>query len=332
MFKTRNLFVIPAMLFILSCTSTSGNVDSSDEISMAAENISIQLMENSTLTSGSIAVLPFVEGESNETNSFSTYLTDELISALFKKGGNAFQIMERSQVDQLLKEAKFASTGLISEDTAVQLGNMIGVEGLIIGSFQRISDKVKINSRLVSIETGKINSVGDGKISFTAYQSVLESMKAMSSPESRESKTKDLPTLTPGTLTIGYTDYELGGYLQHTETNPVGLDPSLAELIAEDLSLDTKWVLIPSNNDYFQSIVKALNNNMVDMFISTTSIFEERTPFVLFSHPYIELANNDHFAISFKKGNTQLKDAIDPIIREYRKNGTIEKLIQQYLD
>jgi hypothetical protein len=48
-----------------------------------------------------------------------------------KKG---YMIVERSRVDQVLKEQGLGLTGAIDQSTAAEIGKILGVQGLIVGS------------------------------------------------------------------------------------------------------------------------------------------------------------------------------------------------------
>lgn len=53
---------------------------------------------------------------------------DELVSALIAdlSGSGEMEILDRANVDRILREQKFSNSGLVDEKTAVELGRLIG--------------------------------------------------------------------------------------------------------------------------------------------------------------------------------------------------------------
>lgn len=170
--KYKLLTLFCAFLLIWSCSSSPQSA--TEEIAWLAEDFAEDLIYSVDPDDiGKMAVIPFVESISNENDAFSNYFADELITAFIQESWGSLDIYERTQVNQLMEEAQFAATGMISEDTAVELGKMIGVDALVIGTFTKVGDRVRINSRLVVIETGQISAAVNGDLSAEAYHSLV---------------------------------------------------------------------------------------------------------------------------------------------------------------
>jgi TolB-like protein len=67
-----------------------------------------------------------------------------------------FQLVERNKLSEALKEIELGQTGLIDESTAPKAGEMMGAEQLVTGSFQVMGPDIRIDSRLMEVETTKI--------------------------------------------------------------------------------------------------------------------------------------------------------------------------------
>ena len=59
-------------------------------------------------------------------------LSNRLRTELFKT--DKFDVIERSKVDEILKEQGFQKTGCTNSDCAVEVGQLIGVKVIIVGS------------------------------------------------------------------------------------------------------------------------------------------------------------------------------------------------------
>ena len=69
---------------------------------------------------------------------------------------SCFNLVERIKISEALKEMELGQTGLVDEKTAPQVGKMIGAEGLVTGSFQIVGQAVRIDARLLDVETGRV--------------------------------------------------------------------------------------------------------------------------------------------------------------------------------
>ncbi|MDD5658146.1 MAG: CsgG/HfaB family protein, partial [Elusimicrobia bacterium] len=66
------------------------------------------------------------------------------------------QAVERSLLNKLMDEHALERTGLMEPATAKRLGAMLVVDGIVAGSFVTLGSRVKINARLIQVETGLI--------------------------------------------------------------------------------------------------------------------------------------------------------------------------------
>jgi tetratricopeptide (TPR) repeat protein len=103
-----------------------------------------------------VVILPFrnITGKNEDMwlgDSFSESLTMGLLNV------SSLQMIERSQISQLIKEQQFGQTGLVDEDSAPRLGKMLGAEIVILGSYQKVGDQLQANVRFVHVETGQID-------------------------------------------------------------------------------------------------------------------------------------------------------------------------------
>jgi len=69
----------------------------------------------------------------------------------------ALEILERSQIQALFKEQNFGQSLQVNEQSAPQLGQMLGAKWILIGSYQRQGQQLLINARFVNVETGKVD-------------------------------------------------------------------------------------------------------------------------------------------------------------------------------
>lgn len=102
-----------------------------------------------------IAVLDFeLKGAGFETEDMGAIVAEWFITALVKEG--RFDVIERSLLNKILEEQKLGMSGVIDENTATQLGKLLGVKVIISGSVLRVQHILEINARIIDIETASI--------------------------------------------------------------------------------------------------------------------------------------------------------------------------------
>lgn len=117
-----------------------------------------------------IAVIEFPNLEGNVSD-LGKYLAEELTTRLFRTG--RFQIIERQLMKKMMEEQKLNASGLIDEKTASKLGRILGVDALTTGTIAELNTGVKINARLIAVETGAVFAVASAKIPMSKEVEVL---------------------------------------------------------------------------------------------------------------------------------------------------------------
>jgi len=84
-------------------------------------------------------------------------LTERLRAELFKTG--KYQVIERSRVDVILKEQGFQQSGCTDAQCAVEIGRLVNVSAIVLGSVSKIGNIYTVSIRLVDVSTGKIQQV-----------------------------------------------------------------------------------------------------------------------------------------------------------------------------
>jgi len=69
----------------------------------------------------------------------------------------AFQVVEREEVEKLLEESKLSLAGLATnEETLQEVGKMFAAERILLGTVGRLYGKIIITTRLVDVSTGEV--------------------------------------------------------------------------------------------------------------------------------------------------------------------------------
>ena len=103
-----------------------------------------------SLSQRTVAILDF---EARGINSLeAATLTDRFTSEMVKT--RAVRLVERNMVDEILTEQGFQQSGCTSDECAVEVGALLGVQFMISGSIGKLGDTYTIDAKMVSVETG----------------------------------------------------------------------------------------------------------------------------------------------------------------------------------
>lgn len=82
-------------------------------------------------------------------------ISDRLRSELI--GTGRFRVMERSEMDKVLKEQAFSESGVCDQsECAVEIGKLLSVDRMIVGSVGKIGEMYSMQARLLDVQTGEI--------------------------------------------------------------------------------------------------------------------------------------------------------------------------------
>jgi TolB-like protein len=68
----------------------------------------------------------------------------------------ALQLVERQRINDVITEQKLQRTNLFDSTTAVRAGKLVGAQYILTGSFAAVQPSVRIDTRVISVETGQI--------------------------------------------------------------------------------------------------------------------------------------------------------------------------------
>ncbi len=78
-----------------------------------------------------VAIIGFRESPENNLKGGGEAVSEAMISSLARL--RSFEVIERSQVDMVLKEQGFEASGLVDARSMQQLGQLLGVDSLLLG-------------------------------------------------------------------------------------------------------------------------------------------------------------------------------------------------------
>lgn len=118
-------------------------------------SITLALNESGSDTTYTIAVTDFTMlGVSNDLQWIGESCADGIRTKLSVEKN--IRIVERQFLSTIIEELKFQESGLVNENSAVELGKLTGAKYFILGSATIINKSAVLRARLVNVETAQI--------------------------------------------------------------------------------------------------------------------------------------------------------------------------------
>lgn len=72
------------------------------------------------------------------------------------EGKGPYEVVERDRLLLALEQLNLGTTALVDESSRLRLGQMVGADMMVFGGYMVIADQMRLDLRLVEVETGKI--------------------------------------------------------------------------------------------------------------------------------------------------------------------------------
>lgn len=80
--------------------------------------------------------------------------SDRLRTDLFNT--DRFIVLERDKVNEILREQGFQSSGCTTNECAIEIGRLIGVQQMVAGNIGKLGQLYTLNLRLIDVQTGQV--------------------------------------------------------------------------------------------------------------------------------------------------------------------------------
>lgn len=191
-----NRFVIATLCFMALFASPSF---AASDLESGVKDLAEQISKNMAASNKKkIAVVDFSDLDGNVA-ALGQFLAEELITQLFTISPGQFEVVERRQLLKLEKELLLSQTGFIEEKSIKQMGQVLGVDAIVTGSITDLGNTVKVNARLIGVESAKVFAVASTNIPKVGTVAELIAKAAASTPVLTPSGSQDTaqPSVSP---------------------------------------------------------------------------------------------------------------------------------------
>jgi len=109
-----------------------------------------------------LAVFTFENaGAVDSTMKWGEAISEMLTTALINC--HRFKVIERAQLDKVLQEQALAQSGALDSETAVVVGKIMGLDGVVVGSLSQLASVYEADARLLNVETGEAIAAASGR-------------------------------------------------------------------------------------------------------------------------------------------------------------------------
>ncbi len=149
--KTISIFL--ASLFVISCASSNLKIKEFKNLEEAVADNATELDKEVLMPLGQkqkLAIMPVLTSE-GETTVLGDRISELYYLYIFKQ--KKFQIIERKRIDSFLAEHSFENTGLVDPDQIKELGKILSVDYILVGTLRKNDNTISLTTRIIDIES-----------------------------------------------------------------------------------------------------------------------------------------------------------------------------------
>lgn len=98
----------------------------------------------------------------------------EIISACFVNNGKEYSIVERSQLEKVMQEAKFNNSDAVDESQATELGRLAGADRVVLSVISQMGARSLISIKMINVETATIEKQQSKLVDSESLLDVIE--------------------------------------------------------------------------------------------------------------------------------------------------------------
>jgi len=95
----------------------------------------------------------------NNNRAAQNEVADLFAMELLKRG---YDVIERTQVEKILQEQEFQTSGATSALDPVEMGRILNVDAIVIANVSELGEHISMTAKMTDVETGSLLWIGEG--------------------------------------------------------------------------------------------------------------------------------------------------------------------------
>lgn len=153
--KNNNILNLKGLFFIfmiLGIVFTAKSYAYEKEMDLLSKLVAEQIQQNNKKK---IGVIDFTNLEGKVT-ALGRFIAEEFSVILSDKAGKKFSIVDRTLLNNFLKNNKSTTTLLLEPKTVKKLGSLLGIDVLIMGNLMLFKENIRISLKLLDTQTTEV--------------------------------------------------------------------------------------------------------------------------------------------------------------------------------
>ena len=180
----KKLWLVAILAMVCTCASAgkSGTANLDTAIQQASKKI------NDTLPAGTkVALLNFTSG----SDVLSDYVIEEMSIALVD--GKKLVVVDRKEIDLIRGEMNFQMSGEVSDESAQEIGKLLGAQSIVSGSLVNMGDTHRFRTKVINVISAAIETSSSISVANDSQIQFLLGQSKGSAPQTAQSGTRAVP-------------------------------------------------------------------------------------------------------------------------------------------
>ena len=152
--------LVIATITALTLCSMFGAETLDSQMSTLAQTLAAKIKDSGKKK---VTVLDFTDLEGKKVTELGRYIAEQLTINL-DSSKKEFTIVDRANLKKILDEHKLTVSGLVEPENAKKLGQISGVDALILGTVADLPNSVKVFAKIIATDTADVAGSGECRV------------------------------------------------------------------------------------------------------------------------------------------------------------------------
>ncbi|MBI5892156.1 MAG: hypothetical protein HZB79_00630 [Deltaproteobacteria bacterium] len=249
------------IMFLIAAFSQCSFVLAASNLEEGVKNLAEQITKSMLeKQKQKIAIIDFPDLDGNITP-LGRFIAEELTTQLFIIAPGKFEVVERRLLLKLEEELTLSQKGFIEEKSIKKMGQVFGVDAVVTGSLTDLGNAIKVNARMIAVESAKVFAVAAAEIPKTkAIMDLIgkpagekqETSKGIvqSTPQTQQTKVETLTRIEIENFTFEAKECNKLGHKVSCSVSVTNNEPKIRKLVIQAVNPGQSILVDSFGNQY----------------------------------------------------------------------------------